>query len=152
MVCPHAALRCTTRNIPVARIKVQEAEAKEKDKAKAKEDFARLSDLVHGLDARLYSEHSLAERMSALLCATWSDKAALLSLCNVYGMKLLAACLDAVIRSDETMLIEKLLRSFRLPNAPPLPSPSASSAASPPPLLASAACCCCICISYSCLC
>ncbi len=70
---------------------------------------------VRHLSPRLFKEHSTAggplgrpsvvERMSALLCATWSDKAALLQLCQAFGSMLLT-CTEAT--SDVTPLVRFL--------------------------------------------
>lgn len=73
------------------------------EKSKTKEQFALLTDLVgtnknpalmrnNGVDAALLSDPATVEQMSTLLCATWSDKAALSTLCEVFGLRLLKAC------------------------------------------------------------
>ena len=44
---------------------------------------------VSSLDACLFADDGLAERMSELLCASWSDKATLLVSCGIFVGKLL---------------------------------------------------------------
>ena len=46
-------------------------------------------DWVLNLKSTLFTNAELSERLSELLCATWSDKAALLSLCGTFASKLL---------------------------------------------------------------
>ena len=92
---------------PVAELERVLAEHPKMELTKTKEEYHLMSDLVYALDPSLYCEPRVAERMSELLCAKWSDKASLQNLCNHYGERLLAACLES------TKDVAPLVRFYR---------------------------------------
>ena len=81
------------------------------EKTKTRDEFLLLNDWVRNLSAPLFRGADAFERMSALLCATWSDKGALQKLSEVFGDALLI-CAEATL--DVTPLVRFLRKSPNL--------------------------------------
>ena len=83
------------------------------EKTKTRDEFLLLNDWVRNLSAPLFRGADAFERMSALLCATWSDKGALQKLSEVFGDALLI-CAEATLDLDVTPLVRFLRKSPNL--------------------------------------
>ncbi|KAJ1638989.1 hypothetical protein T492DRAFT_1139741 [Pavlovales sp. CCMP2436] len=81
-------------------------------RTKTREEFLLLSDWVTGLETRLLADRQVAERFGAILCAAWSDRAALSQLCDSFSHKLLVVALAA---HDASALVAFVAKCPHLP-------------------------------------
>lgn len=81
-------------------------------RSKTKEEFALLCDWVNNLEPMLFAPSSAerseaAGRVSALLCAPWSDRASLSKLCETFAAKLLLCALATAEAGELVAFVAK---------------------------------------------